>query len=139
MLKVINSQSKLRGVAEEILKMKPDVIALEGPMGAGKTALTKELAKLLGIKDEIVSPTFVLHRPYKGLNHIDCWRMESGVELEQLGFEKMLDPKSIAVVEWAERVKEVILKYKKRVKIVWVEINYGEKESERKIQITNIK
>lgn len=135
---VIKNKRELAKVAREILEMKPGIIALEGPLGAGKTALTKELAKLLGIKDEIVSPTFVLHRPYKGLDHIDCWRMENGGELEQLGFEKMLNLRSLIVVEWAERVKDVILKYKNRVKIVWVKIEYSEKENERRISYEDI-
>lgn len=138
MLVIINKQSQLREVAREILRMKPKVIALEGPMGAGKTALTKEMAKLLGIKDEIVSPTFVLHRPYKGLDHIDCWRMENGGELEQLGFEKMLNLRSLIVVEWAERVKDVILKYNDRVKIVWIKIDYLEGKHERRLEISLI-
>ena len=118
--------------------MKPGVIALEGPLGAGKTAFTKELAKLLGIKDEIISPTFVLHRKYGALNHIDCWRMESGGELEQLGFEKMLDSDSLIVIEWADQVRETILKYKDRTKIVWIKIDYGDKKNERRISYEDI-
>lgn len=135
---IVKNGAQLAGVAREVLKMKPGIVALEGPMGAGKTTFTKALAKILGIKDEIVSPTFVLHRPYNGLNHLDCWRMESGGELEQIGFEKILDSKSITVVEWAERVKEVILKYQNQVKIVWVKMEYGDDENERKITIDSI-
>ncbi|TSC83865.1 MAG: ATP-binding protein [Microgenomates group bacterium Gr01-1014_16] len=118
--------------------MKPGIIALEGPMGAGKTAFTKELAKILGIKDEIISPTFVLHRQYGVLNHIDCWRMESGGELEQLGFEKLIDSKSVTVVEWADRAKETVIKYKDRAKIVWVKFEYGNKKNERRIGYEDI-
>jgi len=135
---MVVKKNELKRVAREVLGMKPGIVALEGPLGAGKTAFTKELAKLLGVKDEIVSPTFVLHRQYGILNHIDCWRMEGGGELEQLGFEKMLDSKSIVVIEWAERVKDVILKYKNKVKIVWIKIDYLKEKNERKISYEDI-
>ena len=135
---VIKNKGGLAKVAKEVLRMKPGIIALEGPLGAGKTAFTKELAKIMGIKDEIISPTFVLHRQYGILNHIDCWRMEGGGELEQLGFEKMLDSKSIVVIEWAERVKDVILKYKNMVKIVWIKIDYLKEKNERGISYEDI-
>jgi len=134
----ISSKKELGIVAREIWQMKPGIIALEGPMGAGKTAFTKEVAKIMGVKDEIVSPTFVLHRPYGNFHHIDCWRMESGGELEQLGFEKMLGFDSVTVIEWADRVKETVLKYKGRGKIVWVKFEYGHKKNERRISYENI-
>ena len=132
------NKRELPNLAKEILKLRPGIVALEGPLGAGKTALTKVLARELGIKDEIVSPTFVLLRQYGNLNHIDCWRMESGEELEQLGFEKMLDSRSLIVVEWADRVRETVLKYKNKAIIVWVKLEYGKKENERRISYENI-
>src|SRR3972149_11064357 len=61
-------------IAKKILALKPGLIALEGPLGAGKTTLTKAIAKELGIGDVIVSPTFILHREYPGLDHVDAWR-----------------------------------------------------------------
>lgn len=137
---MVVKKNELKKMASEILAMKPGIIALEGPLGAGKTTLVKALAKELRIDDDITSPTFVLHHRHQitnhesgitHLDHIDCWRMESGGELEQLGFEKMLDPGSLIVIEWADQVRDTILKYKDRAKIVWMKFEYSKKENER--------
>jgi len=126
----IYKQSELANVAKKVLLMKPNIVALEGPMGVGKTAFTKVLAKALDIKDEIVSPTFVLHRSYLGksgiaLNHIDCWRMESYFELEQVGLAKMIEEKSIIVIEWADKFEKEIKRLSNNdVKLIWVRIEY---------------
>ena len=140
----IYKQSELANVAKKVLLMRPNIIALEGPMGAGKTTLTKVLARTLGIKEEIVSPTFVLHRPYSGkngitFNHIDCWRMEKFGELQHIGLQKMIGEKSTIVIEWADRLeKEIKRLSKKEIKLVWVKIEYGEKKNERRISYEDI-
>ena len=120
------------------------IIGLVGPLGAGKTTLTKLLAKELGIKQIIVSPTFVLNSEYTiqdlgfkvRLQHIDCWRMEDFDELRNTGLGRMLQNKDLIVIEWAEKFRPEILDLGSLAKIIWVEMEYGEKENERKIQIT---
>jgi len=115
------------------------VFALDGPMGAGKTVFTKGLAKTIGIKDEITSPTYDLERTYHlkptsyNLIHIDAWRMSSGQELSELGFKEKISDKSVIVIEWADRVAQEIRKYSEEAIIIWVKINYGKKENERNL------
>jgi len=115
------------------------VFALDGPMGAGKTVFTKGLAKAMGIKEEITSPTYDLEHSYNTLPntyyliHIDAWRMENSKELQGINFAKKITDKSIIAIEWADRVSDEIRKYSEDAIIVWVKINYGKKENERNL------
>jgi tRNA threonylcarbamoyladenosine biosynthesis protein TsaE len=89
------------------------VVALVGPLGAGKTQLVKGLAAGVGEGDsrKVTSPTFTLVQEYRGrltLYHIDAYRLKSAVELTSLGFEEMIRSDSVVVVEWADRVHSLI-------------------------------
>jgi tRNA threonylcarbamoyladenosine biosynthesis protein TsaE len=100
--------------ATELLqKIKTNTIGLYGDLGSGKTALTKSIAKILGVQEEVTSPTFVIAKFYKGkernLVHIDAYRLEHFSELESLGFKEWCaDPKNLVVIEWPEKVKEIL-------------------------------
>jgi len=124
---------------EQLVGTRAVVFALEGPMGAGKTVFTKGLAKAIGIKEEVTSPTYDLEHEYRisnieyRLSHIDAWRMESSSELKSLYFANKITDKSIIAIEWAEKVAEEIRKYSEEAIIVWVKIKYGKKENERVI------
>ncbi len=129
-------EKELAVVARKILAMKPDIIAMEGPLGAGKTTLTKAIAKEMGIEDVVVSPTFILHREYPGLDHIDAWRVEDWSEIERLGLAEMIRDKHLIIIEWADKFAEEIKRLRdKDTKIIWVKLNYGDKEDERKVEI----
>jgi tRNA threonylcarbamoyladenosine biosynthesis protein TsaE len=100
------------------------VIALQGDLGAGKTTFSKAVAQILGVKKTVTSPTFVLQKSYKIKNiegftrliHIDAYRLESGQELLTLGWKNVLcDPKNIVIIEWPERVAEVLPKETKKI------------------------
>ncbi len=85
-----------------------DVIALVGPLGAGKTVLVKGIAAGAGVGDprRVTSPTFVIVNEYEGrlrLFHIDAYRLRDGRDLEALGFSEFLEQGAV-VVEWADRV-----------------------------------
>lgn len=86
----------------------PLVIALDGPLGAGKTAFVRGLAEAWGVSaDEVQSPTFVLVREYRGrtpLYHLDAYRLTSEAEFWALGVDELFDSPALACVEWAERV-----------------------------------
>lgn len=85
------------------------VIALIGNLGAGKTTFTQGFAKALGIKDKIISPTFVVTRQHqfedeRFLFHIDLYRLET-VDIRSLGIEEFIAlPGSIVLVEWPEKI-----------------------------------
>jgi len=111
-------------IIEKLLKMdikKARVVALSGELGAGKTTLTQELAKQFGIKENIVSPTFVIMKIYdmnesskyyshfKRLIHIDAYRLDSHKELLNIGWESLIvDKENLIIIEWPERVTECI-------------------------------
>ncbi|MGB9625758.1 MAG: tRNA (adenosine(37)-N6)-threonylcarbamoyltransferase complex ATPase subunit type 1 TsaE [Phycisphaerae bacterium] len=85
-----------------------DVVALVGPLGAGKTVLVKGIAAGAGVNDpkRVTSPTFVIVNEHEGrlrLFHVDAYRLRDGRELEALGFREFLELGAV-VVEWADRV-----------------------------------
>jgi tRNA threonylcarbamoyladenosine biosynthesis protein TsaE len=93
------------------------LITLQGDLGAGKTALTQVIARQLGITETVTSPTFVIMKSYEiegdarfnTLTHIDAYRIDDSLELRVLGWEALLrDPKRLIVLEWPERVPELI-------------------------------
>lgn len=84
-----------------------DVIALEGDLGAGKTAFTKGLAKGLGVTRTVNSPTFTIIKEYQGrlpLYHMDVYRVSESDE--DLGFDEYFEGEGVTVVEWAHLIKE---------------------------------
>jgi tRNA threonylcarbamoyladenosine biosynthesis protein TsaE len=89
-----------------------DFIALEGDLGTGKTVFVKGVAKGLGIKDYtyLSSPSFVILREYHGekqLYHFDIYRLEEKDFCETVDYERYFYNKGIAVVEWAEKIKDL--------------------------------
>ena len=87
-----------------------DLLALSGPLGAGKTCFVQGLARGLGIKQVVSSPSFVLAKHYPGspgLLHMDAYRLGSAEEFWELGLQEHLET-SVAAVEWAENVEAAL-------------------------------
>lgn len=87
---------------------KQDVISLIGDLGAGKTTLTKSIAKSFEIEENVTSPTFSLVNTYYGniqLNHIDLYRLEDEMEIESLDIDELLYPEGITIIEWASQAQ----------------------------------
>ena len=99
--------------------LKPyDVVILDGEMGAGKTAFVKGLAKGLGIKEEVTSPTYAYMNDYDGrLFHYDCYRIESAEQAERMGLADYFDMGGICVIEWAQNIAPLLPENCKRVTI----------------------
>jgi tRNA threonylcarbamoyladenosine biosynthesis protein TsaE len=90
-----------------------DIICLSGDLGAGKTALTQEIAKGLGVPDScyVTSPTFSILQEYPGripLYHMDFYRLSDETEVEDLGFEEYFYLSGLTVIEWSERAGSLI-------------------------------
>ncbi|KKQ75108.1 MAG: hypothetical protein US96_C0017G0014 [Candidatus Woesebacteria bacterium GW2011_GWB1_38_5b] len=113
---------------------KGDVLLLYGDLGSGKTTFVQGLAKGLGVKDRILSPTFILHRrhdvakrDFNLLNHIDLYRIEKPEDLKTLGLDEIFaDISSITAVEWADRLKS--FKVKKGYKIYFKYLGENKRE-----------
>jgi len=115
-------QSSLRGKKDS--KRGATVVCLSGDLGAGKTAFTQAVAKHLGVKDKIKSPTFVIFKKYplplrrgsaqrargcRFLFHFDAYRLKNEKELLHLGWEEIIGNKEhIVFIEWPENVSKVI-------------------------------
>lgn len=92
------------------------IVALSGDLGAGKTAFTKAVAEILGIKEKVNSPTFVIMKRYpinlegyKFFFHIDAYRLKDEKELLLLGWDEIINNKEhLVFIEWPENVKKII-------------------------------
>ena len=84
-----------------------DVVVLTGDLGAGKTQLTKGIARGMGVLDDVTSPTFTIQMVYEGedlpLYHFDLYRLESADQLDDTGLFDVLGGDGPCVIEWGER------------------------------------
>ncbi|HHU16961.1 MAG TPA: tRNA (adenosine(37)-N6)-threonylcarbamoyltransferase complex ATPase subunit type 1 TsaE [Clostridiales bacterium] len=120
-------------------KLKPgDIVALIGDIGTGKTTLTKSIAEGLGITEMITSPTFAIVQEYMSgripLYHFDVYRLNSEEEMYELGYEEYFFGKGVCVVEWADKILELIPQDS-----IIISIEYGTNEEQRIYHIENYK
>ncbi|MCM3088443.1 tRNA (adenosine(37)-N6)-threonylcarbamoyltransferase complex ATPase subunit type 1 TsaE [Bhargavaea ginsengi] len=95
-----------------------EVITLEGDLGAGKTTFTQALAKGLGVRRTVSSPTFTILKQYEGrlpLNHLDVYRLADSEE--DLGWEELFYGDAVSVVEWAQYIEEELPKERLDIEI----------------------
>jgi tRNA threonylcarbamoyladenosine biosynthesis protein TsaE len=113
------------------------VVGLYGDLGSGKTTFTKAVAKILGAKGNITSPTFVIEKIYPILHpfftklvHIDAYRLESAEELRKLSWDEVLtNPKNLVLIEWPENVASILPENHMKINFKFVS------ENEREIEI----
>ena len=88
------------------------VLAYTGDLGAGKTAFTRGLAKGLGAKDMVTSPTYTIVNEYLSgrlpLFHFDMYRLTSADDLWDIGWEDYLERGGVCAVEWSENVTDAL-------------------------------
>ncbi len=104
-----------------------DVVALSGELGAGKTTFTQAVARAFRVSDPVTSPTFIIMnvfgispvaRGIATLCHVDAYRLEKGEELLNVGIEDYMgNPSVVTLIEWPERVAEILPE-----STLWVEI-----------------
>jgi len=145
-LTINSSQTKKLGeiLAQEILKdnIKKTalLLGLEGDLGGGKTTFLQGFAKGLGIKEKILSPTFVILKRFKiqdsrfkNFYHIDCYRIKTIKEILDLKFKEIINnPKSVVVIEWADRIRQILPKDTPILKFKFIDKN------QREILIRNV-
>ena len=110
------------------------VVAYTGGLGMGKTAFTRGLARGLGCRGRVTSPTFTIVNEYSGtvpLFHFDMYRLGSSDELFDIGWEDYLIRGGVCAVEWSERVTDALPE-----DTLWVDIARGSGENDRIITIT---
>lgn len=139
-----HSERETRGVAAEQARdlRRGDIVALYGELGAGKTQFVKGLCEGLHVTDHVASPTFVLLHRYRGrdasgndvvIHHLDLYRITSGEEILDLGYEEIFFGDAITIVEWADRLGSLLPPERVDIRLV-----HGTREDERQITIVRV-
>jgi len=146
MQKVSKNIQDTKKIAKEFLtnlklgKEKATVVGLYGNLGTGKTTFVQFLARELGVKRKVNSPTYVIIKNYelkitnfKKLFHIDAYRLKNEKELVHLGWDEIISKKEhLVFIEWPENIIKALPKKHHKIKISHT------KEGHRKFQIKNI-
>lgn len=116
------------------------VYALQGKMGVGKTQFVKGLAKAMGIKEVVTSPSYDLENIYESkpkktkLVHLDTWRMiDPPEEIKDLNTKKLIEDKLVIAIEWADRIVETVRTFSDDAIVIWIKISYGKNINDRLI------
>ncbi|MBQ0139309.1 MAG: tRNA (adenosine(37)-N6)-threonylcarbamoyltransferase complex ATPase subunit type 1 TsaE [Kurthia sp.] len=122
----IQSIEETKQLAEKIanLLQAQDAITLEGDLGAGKTTFTQFLAKGLGIKRNVNSPTFTILKQYEGrlpLNHLDVYRLADSDE--DLGWDELFYGDAVSIIEWAHLIEQDLPKERLGITIKRIDEN----------------
>lgn len=109
----IDSLDELNKVAEAVIESLNGrtVVALDAPMGAGKTTLVSRIAEYLGSEDDVTSPTFAIVNQYEGkrtIYHFDMYRIDKIEEALDFGSEEYLSSGELCLVEWPEKIEGLL-------------------------------
>ncbi len=126
-------------LAKKLIKIGPRkkalVLGLEGDLGGGKTTFLQGFAKGLGVKQKILSPTFLILKKFKIPSskfkifyHFDCYRVEKPKEILNLGYKEVIsNPRHLVCIEWADKIRKIMPK-----EAVWLKFKILDK-NKRKI------
>ena len=104
-------ETKIVGASLAPVLLPGDVVSLSGDLGAGKTVFVQGVASGLGVDGPVTSPTFTIVHQYDGRHcviHLDVYRLDSIQEVLDLGFEELVDPEAILLVEWGNAVAPLL-------------------------------
>ena len=111
----ITSVDSLKPIAVELLSLLSEshIVALEGQMGAGKTTFVQQVLKSMGVEELDGSPTYSLINQYESpfygtVYHLDLYRLNSLEEIFDIGIEELLYQKCICLIEWPEKMIELL-------------------------------
>ncbi len=122
-------ETRILGAALAPIMLPGDVVSLGGDLGAGKTVFVQGLARALGVETPVTSPTFTLVHEYRGrypLVHLDVYRLDSFQEVLDLGYEELIDPEAILVVEWGDAVAPLLPRRHLEVELRRAEVEASE-------------
>lgn len=111
---------------------KGTVICLDGHLGVGKTALTSFIAKELGVKEHVTSPTFTIIKEYQGklpFYHMDVYRIESADSMYDLGYDEYIYSEGVTIIEWSDLIEEILPEERVNLRIIRIS------DDEREIKI----
>lgn len=131
MIFISTSPKETKEIAQKIIKeTKTNVISLEGELGGGKTTFVKGVADFFSIKEKIKSPTFFIMKKYdiknkkqkfKKLYHFDAYRVKGTDEILDIGFKEIIqDKRNLVLVEWGDKVKNILPKDTLHIKFDFV-------------------
>jgi len=130
--------SEVPDIARKILDEYPEerVFALYGDLGAGKTTLIKALCHVLGVNDEVTSPSFAIVNEYEAggidlIYHFDFYRIKKLEEVLDIGYEEYLYSGYYCLLEWADKIEELLPEA-----YVYIAITKNENDEGRKMIIT---
>jgi len=129
-------QQLVEKIKKEEIK-KPIVLIIEGDLGVGKTVLIKGIGEEFGINN-IISPSYVIYYEYKTKNplitnfiHFDLYNIQDAREFKHLGIENYLKPRNLLAFEWGEKAGEIIDMLRDKAKIIYVNMEYIDKNIRR--------
>ncbi len=135
----LNTQERTHAHAAALARAltEPCAITLQGPLGSGKTTWTRAFLQALGHQGTVPSPTYTLVEPYKvgdfQIYHVDLYRLQSTLELEELGLREMLDGGVVLLVEWPERWPGL-----ETLADVGLCFSHGEQAQARRLQVQSL-
>jgi len=106
-----DSAERTFGLGAELAELlRPgDVVLLVGELGAGKTCLAQGIARGMGVREQVTSPTFTIMREYSGrmpFYHLDAYRLDGPADLYDIGVDEYMEGEGVLVVEWGDRVRD---------------------------------
>lgn len=120
----------VRDILKQKKRTSATVVGLSGELGSGKTAFVKGVARALGVRNTVTSPTFVLEKIYKlpprkafsKLVHIDAYRLDHKKELTALNWDEVTqDPEALVLIEWPECVKGALPRRAQKISFKFID------------------